>query len=69
MTKDTKSSRSAPRDKVVISPIGGRKAAKFALVEGLTMNADSKALARKLAASGLKGDAYRSEIIKAFKKG
>jgi hypothetical protein len=52
----------------VISPIGGRKAAKFALVEGLTMNADSKALARKLAASGLKGEAYRSEIIKAFKK-
>jgi hypothetical protein len=68
MTKDRKSSRSTPRDKVVISPIGGRKAAKFALVEGLTMNADSKALARNLAASGLKGEAYRSEIIKAFKK-
>ncbi|WP_047454178.1 hypothetical protein [Rhizobium rhizogenes] len=69
MTKDKKPSRSAPRDKVVTSPIGGRKAAKFALVEGLTMNADSKSLARKLTASGLKGDAYRSEIIKAFKKG
>jgi hypothetical protein len=69
MTKETKTGRSAAKDKFVTRPIGGRKAAKFALVEGLTMNAESKELARKLSANGLKGDTYRSEIIKAFKKG
>ena len=37
-------------------------------VEGLKMNAASKALSQKLPDRGLKGDAYRSEIVKAFKK-
>ncbi|WDZ81645.1 hypothetical protein PWG15_35515 (plasmid) [Ensifer adhaerens] len=69
MTKSTKSARSAVTGKVVTQPIGGKKAAKFAQVEGLKMNATSKALSQKLSASGLKGDAYRSEIVKAFKKG
>jgi hypothetical protein len=69
MTKDTKTARSAPAGKVVTHPIGGKKAAKFAEVEGLKMSPASKVLSQKLAASGLKGDAYRSEIVKAFKKG
>ncbi|KAA6490830.1 hypothetical protein DXT98_01330 [Agrobacterium sp. ICMP 7243] len=69
MTKETKTARSATTGKFVTRPIGGRKAAKFAQVEGLSMNAASKVLSQKLTASGLKGDAYRSEIIKAFKKG
>ncbi len=69
MTKATKPGRSASTGKFVTQPIGGKKAAKFAQVEGLQMNAASKALSRKLSASGLKGDAYRSEIVKAFKKG
>ncbi|AAB91761.1 conserved hypothetical 7.3 kDa protein (plasmid) [Sinorhizobium fredii NGR234] len=69
MKKDTKTARSAVTGKFVTQPIGGKKAAKFAQVEGLKMNAASKALSEKLTASGLKGDAYRSEIVKAFKKG
>ena len=69
MTKSMKTGRSAVTGKFVTQPIGGKKAAKFAQVEGLKMNAASKALSHKLSASGLKGDAYRSEIVKAFKKG
>jgi len=69
MAKATKTGRSAVTTQFVTQPIGGKKAAKFAQVEGLTMNAASKALSKKLSASGLKGDAYRSEIVKAFKKG
>lgn len=69
MAKDTKSGRSSASGKFVTRPIGGAKATKFAAVEGLRMNASSKALDRKLTASGLKGDAYRTEVIKAFKKG
>lgn len=69
MTKSTKTDRSAVTGKYLTQPIGAKKAAKFAQVEGLKMNATSKALSQKLSASGLKGDAYRSEIVKAFKKG
>lgn len=69
MAKNTKIARSATFGKFVTRPIGGAKAAKFAAVEGLRMNASSKALDRKLTDSGLKGDAYRAEVIKAFKKG
>ncbi|WP_037377523.1 hypothetical protein [Sinorhizobium americanum] len=69
MTKATETTRSAVTGKFVTQPIGGKKAAKFAQVEGFEMNAASKALSKKLAASGLKGEAYRSEIVKAFKKG
>jgi hypothetical protein len=69
MSKDLSKARSAATGELVTRPIGGSKAAKFAEVEGLKMNAASKALADKLAESGLKGDAYRREIVKAFKKG
>lgn len=69
MGKETKSGRSVETGKFVTRPIGAQKAAKFAEVEGLKMNAGSKALSQKLSASGLKGDAYRREIVKAFKKG
>jgi hypothetical protein len=69
MAKDTKIGPSSASAKVVTRPIGGAKASKFAAVEGLRLNAGSKALAQKLTATGLKGDAYRAEIIKAFKKG
>ncbi len=68
MTKATKAGRSAATEKIVTQPIGGKKAAKFAQVEGLTMSARSKAFSEKLRAAGLKGDAYRAEIVKAFKK-
>jgi hypothetical protein len=69
MGKDTKIERTSVNGKAVTRPIGSAKASKFAAVEGLKMNAGSKALAEKLTAAGLKGDAYRAEIVKAFKKG
>ncbi|GAA3075488.1 hypothetical protein GCM10010520_23250 [Rhizobium viscosum] len=69
MRKDPKPGRSSDTGKFVTRPIGGSKAAKFAEVEGLKMNGASKALSDKLTFSGLKGDAYRREIMKAFKKG
>lgn len=69
MAKDTKIVSSAVSGKLVTRPIGGKKAAKFSEVEGLKMSPSSKVLSQKLTASGLKGDAYRIEIIKAFKKG
>lgn len=69
MKKDMKTARSTETGKILTQPIGGKKAAKFAQVEGLKMSAASKMLSQTLTASGLKGDAYRSEIVKAFKKG
>lgn len=69
MAKETKSGRLTATSKGVSRPIGVAKAAKFAAVEGLRLSASSKALDKKLSASGLKGDAYRAEVIKAFKKG
>jgi len=61
--------RSARSGHWVTKPIGSKKAAKFSEVEGLRMNLTSQALTQEATAKGLKGDAYRSEITKAFKKG
>lgn len=69
MTKDTKIACSGVSKKSASRPIGGAKSAKFAAVDGLRMNASSKALDRKLTDSGLTGGVYRAEVIKAFKKG
>lgn len=69
MAKDTKSLSSAVTGKSLTDPIGSKKAVKFAEVEGLKMSPAAKTLAQKLTAIGLKGDAYRSEIMKSFKKG
>ncbi|MBX5161503.1 MULTISPECIES: hypothetical protein [unclassified Rhizobium] len=68
MTKETKSGRPAESGRFVTRPIGEKKAAKFAEVEGLKLSAGSKALSQKLTSGDLKGDAYRREIVKAFKK-
>lgn len=68
MRKATKTAKSAVTGEFLTQPIGSKKAAKFSQVEGLKMNAASKALSQKLTDRGLKGDAYRSEIVKAFKK-
>lgn len=54
--------------KSLTQPIGGKKAAKFAEVEGMKMSVSAKALSQKVIAGGLKGDAYRREIAKSFKK-
>lgn len=70
MAKETKTPpRLSTTGKFVTRPIGSKKAAKFAEVEGLKMSTGSRELSQKTAASGLKGDAYRSAIAKAFKKG
>lgn len=63
------STRSAKSGQWVTKPIGSKKAAKFSEVEGLKMSHGSYMLSQKTSAKGLKGDAYRSEITKAFKKG
>ncbi|ACS56136.1 conserved hypothetical protein [Rhizobium leguminosarum bv. trifolii WSM1325] len=68
MAKETKLGRSAESGRFVTRPIGEKKAEKFAAVEGLKMSAGSKALSQKLTSGDLKGDAYRREILKAFKK-
>ena len=68
MTKGTKISHSAKTGKLVTKPIGKGKAERFSAVEGMKKSASSKALSKQLTGRGLKGDAYRTEITKAFKK-
>ena len=69
MAKTPKTTRSATTAKAVVRPIGRGKAQKFSAVEGLSMNAESRSLVRDLSSRGLKGDAYRAAVVKAFKKG
>ena len=68
MAKNTKLIRSATTGKFVTRPIGKGKAEKFTAVEGMHKSAASKALSGRLTDQGLKGDAYRTEVAKAFKK-
>lgn len=68
MAKNTKITRSAISGKFVTRPIGKSKAERFTAVEGMQKNAASKVLSAKLMGRGLKGDAYRTAVIKAFKK-
>ncbi|WHA39737.1 hypothetical protein [Agrobacterium larrymoorei] len=49
-------------------PIGTKKAAKFAEVEGMKKSLASSALSQRVSSQGLKGEAYRKEIAKSFKK-
>jgi len=67
-TKNTKIKRSTTTGKFVTRPIGKGKAEKFTAVEGMHKSAASKALSGSLTVRGLKGDAYRTEVTKAFKK-
>ncbi len=68
MAKKTKITRSAITGEFVTRPIGKGKAAKFTAVEGMRKSATSKTLADRLIDRGLKGDAYRTEVAKSFKK-
>ncbi|MBW8639399.1 hypothetical protein K1W69_19550 [Hoeflea sp. WL0058] len=63
MTTNPKIQRSA-----ITKPIGRSKAAKFAAIEGVTVNQRSYEISQKAASAGLRGDAYRAEIKKAFTK-
>ena len=67
MTKGPKTGRSATPGKSVTRPIGKGKAERFTAVEGLSKSPASKALSQKLSGNGLTGDAYRTEVMKAFK--
>lgn len=68
MAKNTKIKQSTTTGKFVTRPIGKGKAEKFTAVEGMHKRAASKALSGSLTVRGLKGDAYRTEVTKAFKK-
>lgn len=68
MAKDIKTGRSATTGRFVTKPIGKAKAERFTAVEGVSKSAASKALSNELTGRGLTGDAYRTEVVKAFKK-
>lgn len=68
MAKGSKIGRSATTGRFVTNPIGKGKAERFTAVEGMSKSAASKELSKRLAGRGLKGDAYRAELTKAFKK-
>jgi hypothetical protein len=67
MAKDTESRHSASPG-FVTKPIGKGKAERFTAVDGMRKSAASKALSEELSGRGLKGDAYRKEVAKAFRK-
>lgn len=69
MRKETKIKPAALAGKSLTQPLGVRAAEKFAAVEGHRLGKAAQELDKKLTARGLTGDAYRAEIIKAFKKG
>ncbi len=68
MAKETKVARSALSGRFLTQPIGTKKAAKFAEVEGMKKSLASSALSQRVSSQGLKGEAYRKEIAKSFKK-
>lgn len=68
MAKSTKTVRSASTGQIMTQPIGVKKSVKFAAVEGMTKSMAASALSERTTAKGLKGDAYRKEIAKAYKK-
>lgn len=68
MAKNSKSTRSAVSGKFLTRPLGKAKAEQFTAVEGLKKSPASRALSGRLRNDGLKGDAYRAGVVKAFKK-
>ena len=68
MANTMKTARSATSGKFVTRPLGKGKAERFAAVDGMQKNEASKRLSDRLSAHGLKGDDYRAEVTRAFKK-
>jgi hypothetical protein len=66
MRKIEKTRREASTGRFVQTNLGKAKASKFALVEGMSLNSDSRDLISRLERRGLKGDALRKEIISSF---
>lgn len=54
-------------DEAVTRPVGSSKAARFSEADGLTPSETSQALMRKAATEAGSGDAYREEILVAFR--
>ena len=68
MKRKTGISSSAPAYRVERLSLGSAKAAKFALVEGLSLDSSSLDLLQRSKAAGLKGDALRAAIAGSFLK-
>ena len=68
MAKDSQTGRLATAGNLMTAPIGKAKAERFTAVEGMSKSAAPKALSNELTGPGLKGDAYRTEVAKAFRK-
>lgn len=68
MTKGSKISRSPKTGKLVTQPIGKGKSGRFTAVEGMSKSMAASALSQKIISQGHKGDDYRREVTKAFKK-
>lgn len=68
MAKEIKIGRSAKSGKFVTRPIGKGKSERFTAVEGMSKSVAASALSQKITSQGHKGDAYRTEVTKTFKK-
>jgi hypothetical protein len=67
MAKNSENSRKTGDRGVASKVLGASKARKFGLVEGVKLNARSKAASALTQSRGLKGDAYREEITGIFR--
>ncbi|CUH52695.1 hypothetical protein SAMN04488037_11927 [Shimia marina] len=66
MRKSATITRSSSTGRFVSKTVGKGKAAKFALVEGMSLNERSATLMARMERRGLKGDAMRSAIAGSF---
>lgn len=62
MAKSTTIARSISSGRYAPRAVGQAKATKFALVEGLSLEAKSLAASALAQSEGLKGDAYRASL-------
>ncbi len=62
MAKNITTARTISSGKFAPRAVGAAKANKFALVEGVELNAKSKAVSTLAKSRGLKGDDYRASV-------
>ncbi len=62
MAKNTPVARKVQTGTFAPSALGSGKARKFALIEGLELDAKSKAASALAQSRGLKGDAFRASV-------
>ncbi|WP_152986836.1 MULTISPECIES: hypothetical protein [unclassified Pseudovibrio] len=68
MTKSNIIKRSTVSGRISVSPLGKKKASRFALVEGMTLTKKWERTIALHESEGLKGDALRSAISRSFSK-